>query len=437
MLELSPVRKDLIIFALLSVLIFAFWHQALFNFFAQDDFILINQFSQNVFWQDLVNSFGPPKVTHWRPSHNLYFLITGNLFGKNYWGYHLLTLLLQIGTAFLIYKLVKRITKSQQVGATAAFLYGIHPAHFISLFWISGGATIIGFFFLIASFYGYLLGKKMISLTLFALALLASEAMTVGIVIFWFSILLCRFETVQQRRVVSFGKFLIQITTITVVFVIMRFGFLTPAVVFNTYPMELSSKTLEAVKYYLLRIAGFSESSGDLAISIFLFGWLAVVAGLLVKRLLKRKNIYLMSSPFVIIIIGLFPFILIPTHLSPHYMNVSIWGFTTLIAFSTKRLKALSTVSLLTVFLIIAFYNINLTKNNNWVTLRSNLAKGYIAKIENANLPAGSTLVFADSQLSTADEAYIALGTGEAISFWFADKNYTTCFTAFEDCPEK
>ena len=430
------MKKDLIIFVLLSVLVFAVWHRDLFNFFTQDDFIFINHLSQNSLWQDIKNVFGPPQVTHWRPLHNLYFLIAGNIFGKNYFGYHVLTLLIHLGTTLLIYKILRKLIKNFGAAVSSAFLYAIHPAHFVSLFWISGGATVIGFFFLIASFYGYLLGKKIISLALFALALLASEAMIVGIVIFGLGILLRRFETVQQRNVIAFGKFLTQITIITVVFVIIRFGFLTPVVTFNVYPMELSLKNLEAIKYYLLRIAGFAESSGDLAISILLFGWLTIVAVFLVKRILERKNIYLMFS-LAVIIVGLFPFILIPSHLSPHYMNVSIFGFSMIMAFSLKHSRVITTLMMLVIFLVISFYNISLTHKNNWVVMRSNLAKEYIAKIENDNPPVASTLMFDDNQLSTSQEAYIALGKGEAIGFWFAGKNYKTCFVAFENCPKE
>ena len=67
------MKKDFWVLLFLAILVFALWYKALFNFFAQDDFILINHFSQNNVWQDLKNLFGPPTVTHWRPIHNLYF----------------------------------------------------------------------------------------------------------------------------------------------------------------------------------------------------------------------------------------------------------------------------------------------------------------------------------------------------------------------------
>jgi len=73
--------------SLLFVLGFTFFYKSLNVFFVQDDYILINNFSQNNLWQDFKNVFAYPNVSHWRPLHNLYFLVSGNLFGKFYPAY--------------------------------------------------------------------------------------------------------------------------------------------------------------------------------------------------------------------------------------------------------------------------------------------------------------------------------------------------------------
>jgi hypothetical protein len=69
------------------------------------------------------------------------------------------------------------------------------------------------------------------------------------------------------------------------------------------------------------------------------------------------------------------------------------------------------------------------------VTKRASLAKAYIEQIEKDNPPAGTTLTFADDQRSTSKEAYISLGMGQALSFWFRDKDYKYCFVGLEECP--
>lgn len=421
------MKKEFLVFLILLFFIFFVYQPAFLNFFAQDDFILINQFSQNNIWQDLKNVFGPPQVTHWRPIHNLYFFVAGNLFSENYAGYHALTFAFHIGASFLIYKTAFRLFKNQVASLSSGILYGVHPAHFISLFWISGGATSIGFFFLIASFYGYLTGKRSFSLILFLLAILASEAMMVGLGIILLWEILTKGKKLDKR-------FLVEIGVISTVFAVVRFLTFTPKTAFDVYNLEFSTLIISTVKYYLLRIAGFAEVSGDKIISIFLLSWLVLISLLLIKTLSKKQDIRLLILSVAVITIGLFPFILIPSHLSPHYMNLSIFGFSTLVSCALKQLKPLTSFTIILIFVVISASNINQTLNNNWVIRRGNLAKAYIEQIEKDNPASGATLTFEDSSLSTSREAYISLGTGKGIKFWFKDRNYKTCFSAFEKC---
>src|SRR3989338_7891911 len=344
-----------------------FWYRALFNFFTQDDFILINHFSQNNLWQDIKNVFGPPTVTHWRPIHNLYFFVTGNIFDKNYFGYHLVTFLFHIGAVFFVYKTVQKLTNDFKA------------------------------------------------------------AMIVGLPIF------ACYEFIFRREKLD-RLFLTMIGSTSVIFLIIRFALFTSRTTFNVYQLELSTKVLSALKYYLLRIAGFAEVSGDQIVSVVLLSWLTLIALLLIKTFGKKQNVNQLLLSIIIIIIGLFPFILIPQHLSPHYMNISIFGFSMFIGLALKQLKPIISIVFLIIFLVTSVYNVNLTLNNNWIIKRSNLAKTYLKKIEREKLIPRSILIFDNNEISTSKEAYIALGTGEAIKFWFKNKNYKYCFTEFEKC---
>ena len=419
--------KNLIFLFLISLSVLAVYQKALFNFFAQDDFILINQFSQSNLILDLKNVFGLPTVTHWRPIHNLYFFLAGNLFAKNYVGYHVLTLIFHIGASFLIYKTAYLLLKNRTASVTAGIFYGIHPAHFISLFWISGGATVIGFFFLIASFYSYLINKRGLSLVLFLMSILASEAMLIEVVI------ILVWEILMKGQRLDKG-FLAKIGLVSFVFALLRFAVLTPKVTFDIYKIEFSTKIIASLRYYFLRIAGFAEVASDQISTFILLAWLVLIGGLLINNLQKKKSYQLALFSILIIVLGLFPFVLIPTHLSPHYMNVSVFGLAMLVAITLRHRAPIVAVVVLVFFALITVSNINLIKNNNWVIKRSNLAKTYISQIEQKRLAVGSTIIFNDNQISTSSEAYISLGTGQAIRFWFADENYQTCFRAFEKC---
>lgn len=416
------MKKDFVALFFLSAITLLVYRFTLLNFFAQDDFILINYFSQNNLIVDFRNALISSEVTHWRPIHNIYFLISGNLFGKNFMPYHFLTFLFHIGASLLIYKIILKLFKRSFVALMSGLLYAVHPAHFVSLFWISGGATTIGFFFLAGSFYSYLVNRRFLSLVLFALGLLATEAMLVGLGLFFIWLFLKKhFDK----------KFIGWLLTISAVFFAVKFFTLERALA--TYSVEFSSKSILAVKYYLLRIAGFGEISGDLLSTFILVIFLAFL-GVLVISKFNNQNLNLLLFSFGIIILGLFPFILIPDHLSPHYMNVSIFGLAILFPWILSQFHIKIKAVIFLLFVIASIITVDSTRNNNWVIRRSNLAKTYIEKIDNDKAPIGSTIFFNDSPISSSREAYFALGTGKAFDFWFPAKKYKYCFSEFENC---
>jgi len=421
--------RNIFVFSLLFIIGFAFFYKSLDIFFVQDDFILISHFSKNSLWYDLKNVFSYPSVTHWRPIHNLYFLISGNLFGRFYPGYHAFTLMIHIASSFMIFKVLRLLIKNTNTALLGAIIYAVHPSHFVSIFWISGSATTIGFLFLISSFYLYLKNKKSWALVLFVLSFLASEAMVAGAGIF------ISYEILVKRKKMD-GMFLLKLIIISLGFLLLRFLFLTQDTTFKAYPFEITQGTITASRYYLLRTLGFAETSKDTITSIILIFWIAAIT-FATFRILRRDYQRLILFFIISVLIGLFPFILIPSHLSPHYLNISIWAFTSAISLGFLYLKPPLRLIFVLTFAFASILNIQLTYQNNWVVKRSKISRQYIEKFKTENPPAGTLLVFDDSTISTSSEAYFALGTGEAIDFWFGGKNYKTCFSAFENCQAK
>lgn len=422
MIELIPVKKDLIFALLLILVTFVVWKDAFFNFFAQDDFIFIEHFSQNNLALDFKNAFGEPIVTHWRPLHDFYFLIAGNLFGKNFVLYHLLTFLIHVATGFFVFKIGQNLTKSNIAAGAAALFYTVHPAHFVSMFWIAGGATVIGFLFFVISFWSFVKGQKVLSLIFFIFALLASEAMISGIAVFaiW---------TITNKR--HGFRFLLTLVLTVIVFIFVKLLFTSPET-FEIYKVEISNSTLTAIAYYTLRIFGFAEISGDKLTSLILVILWAMMMAVSSKSFLKNPKQLILPS--VAVVAGFFPFILIPSHLSPHYMNLSIWGLSMILALTFKRLAVATGIFILAVLVTVAIFNIDKTQENNWVVKRSNLARSILADIETKKIEDGSNIIFSDTDLASSKETYIALGEGRAIDFWFSKKNYRTCFAFLEDC---
>ena len=118
-------------------------------------------------------------------------------------------------------------------------------------------------------------------------------------------------------------------------------------------------------------------------------------------------------------------------------MNISVFGLALLISISLSKLRLTNTIAFLLIFLLLSFLNVRKTYQDHWVIKRSDLSEKYIHEIENSNIPEESMIIFNDNYISTSEDAYISLGTGKAIDFWFGGKNYQYCFTAFESCEEK
>lgn len=415
------MKKDLLVLLFLSFVTCLVYFKSLNVFFAQDDFILISEFSQNSLFVDLGNVIGAPKVTHWRPVQNLYYFIAGNIFCKNYLGYHLITFLLHIISAFFIYKFSINLLHKKSASFFCALIYAISPVHFVSLSWISGNAVLIGFFFYIISLNLYV-KKNSSALLFYFLSLLASEAFFFASLTFWF------WDYLMVKKLSKKG-FLFILSSLF--FIFYKFLFLTPASTFEVYQLDLSFSIIRTVKYYFLRVFGFAESSGDLFASLILVFVLLMLFVVFIKNFRHHKSI--IFFPLGITISGLFPFIILKDHVSAHYMSLSLFGFSLMCATAYLNFNRRVQMALVVTFAILFSYSVNLSYNNNWVIKRALIAKSYIDKVRAANLAENSSILFAGDDLNVS-EAYYSLGGGEAFGLFFKDKNYKVCFDVFENC---
>lgn len=415
------MKKDSPVFLFLGLIASLVYFKTYSVFFAQDDFILINHFSQNTFLVDLGNVIGAPKVSHWRPVDNLYYFIAGNVFGKNYFGYHIFTFLLHITAAFFVYKLTFKLLGKKSAAVFGSLIYAISPVHFISLAWISGNATLIAFLFYIIALYLYIKGRKF-ALIFYLFSLLASEAF------FFASITFLAWDYLSAKKL-SIRSFVFILTAIS--FIIIKILFLTPAATYETYRLDLSLNNVNTIKYYLLRIIGFAESSGDLRASLTLVIVILFVFSKLTRNFRRDKDIIIFA--LFVTASGLFPFILLKDHASPHYMGLSLFGFSILSAAAFLNLNRKTQIALIAVITLLYTSSVNLTYSNSWVVKRSLIAKSYIDRIKTDNLEYNLRILFTGSDLN-ASEVYYSLGGGEALRFFFKDKNYNVCFDVFENC---
>lgn len=414
------MKKDLKIIFFLGLLTILVYFKAFNVFFAQDDFILINQFSQNSPLTNIINTFGPPKITHWRPLHNLYFLICGTVFGKNFFGYHLVSAVILLTSAYFVYLVFLSFLRHKRFAFLGALVYCLSPVNAVSLFWISGNATLIGFMFFIIAFYLYL-QKKEVFWVFYLFSIMSSEAFFSAVFVFPAFDLIFRKRPERRSVLLTLGA---------LVYLAIKVLLLTPISTFSAYPIEISYKIIWTLKYYILRILGYGEASGDLIASLILVFVLIYLFYRLAQSF--EENSRQIIFGLFVMIAGLFPFILLKDHASGNYMNLSLFGFSFLCALSFKKSGRWSLI-LTSLIAVIFSYNVNLTYNNSWTVNRSLLAKNYIDKIENDNLPENTKIIFLKSN-PDASEVYYSLAGSEAFKLIFRDKNYNVCFELFEKC---
>jgi Flp pilus assembly protein TadD len=129
---------------------------------------------------------GAPPGNFYRPLFSLWLLINWKLFGASPAPWHATTLLLHLAATWLVWLVVRELTRRDAVAAVAALVFGLHPVHIETVCWISGSVDSLLAIFFLGSFLAYCRWRRAASageraallatsLVCFALSLLAKE----------------------------------------------------------------------------------------------------------------------------------------------------------------------------------------------------------------------------------------------------------------------
>jgi protein O-mannosyl-transferase len=195
-----------LIFLFISVIIFG---SSLNNFFVSDDFHWLTiARDTSLSWQIfLTNYTGDHLGGSYNPLLVLIFKTSYNIFHNNYFGYHLISIILHATNSFLVYKLAKQIfkladfNKPKKLAILSSFLFVAYPIHVEVVSWIAAWPHLWAIFFYLLSLINYFgfratssIKKLVYSLLFFVLALLTKEiAISLPLVIliweiYWYSI---------------------------------------------------------------------------------------------------------------------------------------------------------------------------------------------------------------------------------------------------------
>jgi tetratricopeptide (TPR) repeat protein len=193
-------------FALILIVSFGVYLNALFNGFVYDDkyLLLQNPWIKDVrhipkmFFSEMWAFKRVEVVNYYRPMFHIFYMLDYHIFGLRSWGFHLTKILFHMGSSLLVFLMASTImsrhgetntkTYNEYIPFAAALLFATHPIHTEAVLGITE-VSLAFFYFL--SFYLYVRanvtgrGVPVSSLVFFFLAALSKEtALTLPILLF-------------------------------------------------------------------------------------------------------------------------------------------------------------------------------------------------------------------------------------------------------------
>src|SRR3990167_9048037 len=403
---------------LTCIAVLVVWWPALFTFFSQDDFthLLISRIDD---FSDVWKFFIPVKTAiFYRPlSVQLSTWLFVYIFNLKFFWFHAVALTMHVVNVVLVYKLLSRFVKHYRLAYLGAFIYGVHPVHFMSLFWMAGFSMVLAPLFAFAAMLAFVDKKHGWFLVWFTLGLLSNEL-----------VIMVPFILMLQRKT----RWLIPAFVAAGALMVLRF-LLVPVSLGSEYVMSFSPVTwVINLRWQVMRSMGLPEGfraylnwpSIQLAV-IFLSGfwaiWLSSVQ--IKKRILLGIGWYVLS---------LMPVLLLVHHQSPIYQIIGLPGFILVIMLlGEKAVESRLKFGILAgVFFVGAFWSVRAMNDYHWVTKRARIARYHIEKLQTHNPPPNSSIIFLNTVPGSSQEVYMALAGDHAVKALFGN-SYQALFEDF------
>lgn len=285
-----------------------------------------------------------PGANHYRPiSIQSFYLVGETFFGLNPLGYHLLEFVFFAATSWLIYK----ISHSLMV----VFLYALNVSLFANFYWIANSQFVLGGFFFFLTFWLFQKNSWW-AVPAFILGVLSNEQILALIPLLiitnWFF-----------RQKFSLNVFLVLCLLGSLWFVFRLFHLPTTtdyALVFQPV------KILATLRWYLLRALDLPEGVRVSTTTIaFLFFIVFPKA---------KPDLKIVAYGLVWFILGLWIFLFIPGHISAHYLTVSLFGSSLVLAQLLPKNKIGLVVCLL-IYLSQTMVSLNFLAQTHWIILKN------------------------------------------------------------------
>lgn len=396
-------------FIILSLIILAVYSPALFTFLAQDDFTHL-AISQANSLRAIIDFFKfKTGGIYYRPlSVQLVTFITRSIFGLRPFWFHLIALGFHLGATLVIKKIIDKLTGNKDLGLWAAVFYGVHPIHFMSLFWWAEVSMVMAPLFSFLAILAWL-NQRYVRFSLWLLLALLSNELAISVIPI---VLLLK----------PAWKKLIPVGLIGLVIVGGRW-LIAPPALGTEYGMQFSPQVaLSNLRWQLIRTVGFPEGwagqwqlwQTKLAVSFISVSALIMLIGV-IKSGFRLKWVGLGWW-----LAALLPVVFLERHQSPIYQIIGLPGL--ILAISPWLKPSLWKYVGVAVFVAGAFWGIRAMERYHWVTVRAREAEYYIKKIQNKNVQDGDTVAFINKTPESSLRAYVALGAGNGIKVFFGNE---------------
>ncbi|OGH90870.1 MAG: hypothetical protein A2479_03870 [Candidatus Magasanikbacteria bacterium RIFOXYC2_FULL_39_8] len=150
-------KQNIFVFLLLCCITFILWMPTLKLGFFSDDyhFLYVTSLQDNVWNYFVTNNVGEATGGSYGPIFNILFTLQYYVFHTWAFGFHVVTLLVYVLTAYMIYRFVYEIVGKKLIGFVSAFLFITLHNHVEAVSWVAVQPHIWATFFFVLGIYAY------------------------------------------------------------------------------------------------------------------------------------------------------------------------------------------------------------------------------------------------------------------------------------------
>ena len=385
------INKNLMFVLLIVLLSIIVYGNIFFNEFVWDDYVFILDKPEIKSFSNIPQFFLTDTDGTYRPLRSVHYTAIYSIFKKNPFGYHLNALCFHIMISILVYLIILNLINKRNIAFLASLLFALHPIHTGRVTNMTAGFDLLGIFFVLLSFYFYILFSKekkinyfIGSVMVFLIGLFASEEIaTLPFIIILYELCFNRkntFQNFKEKLIKFYSPFFIILTS----YLILRFFVLgiigrSPEYASQGLVFTLFSMAKVFVGYIMLLIAPINlKLFYEMPVSNMLFEFDIILSIFVLALILfftvrfYNKIVFFSVMWFFIALIPFSNIIPLVFLMAERYLYLSSVGFCLLFAFVLNKLynlnqKYIKTGVVVFIVLLLSFYSFAaINRNAEW-----------------------------------------------------------------------